>query len=110
MNWGELVVPSPKLLAAVDALVAPVPPLANGTVPDVILLPSRELRPVVTPVPPRATCSIPELAFVTFKPVKLEPLPIKEGAVIFPDAFIAPDVVKDVPVFVIMIVFVVWLS
>ena len=55
MNWGESLVPSPKLLAAVDALVAPVPPLANATVPDVILLPSREVRPVVTPVPPRAT-------------------------------------------------------
>ena len=38
------------------------------------------------------------------------PDPIKEGAVIFPDAFIEPDVVKDVPVFVIMIEFVVWLS
>ena len=35
------------------------------------------------------------------------PDPIKEGAVIFPDEIIVPDVCKDVPVFVIMIEFVV---
>ena len=110
MNSGESPVPSPKLSAAVDADVAPVPPLANGTVQDVILPAFSWVRPVVTPVPPRFIFSVPEAIFVAFNPVKLEPLPIKEGAVIFPDALIAPDADNDVPVFVIMISFVVWLS
>jgi hypothetical protein len=43
-------------------------------------------------------------------PVSDVPDPIKEGAVIFPDEIMVPEVDKEVPVFVIMIEFVVWLS
>jgi len=40
-------------------------------------------------------------------PVSDVPDPIKESAVIFPDEIMVPEVVKDVPVFVRLTVFVV---
>ena len=86
VNCGESFVPNPRAVAAADAVVCPVPPFVNGTVPE-RLFGSSTVRPVATPVPPLATGTVPIVrlpAFSWVRPVvtPVPPSPIPNSPVI----------------------------